>query len=74
MRRGSGRYIGRKAGIRLHYHYDKDHDVMTIEGERYAGNFFRQFGLVDETAVKLTIQRMPNGVLTFTKEHADADA
>ena len=67
-RRGSGRYMGRVIG--LHYQYDKEHDVLTVEGQQFSGDFFRQFALVGEKGVTVTMQRMKNGVITFTKESA----
>ena len=29
---------------KLHYHYRRDTDVMTLEGVRYSGDFFRTIG------------------------------
>jgi len=66
-RRGAGRYIGRKAGIRLHYQYDKDRDVLTIEGQQYSGEFFRQIAAVSAEPLPLTMKRNEHGVVVFEK-------
>jgi hypothetical protein len=49
---------------KLHYKYDKPRDIITIEGTRYSGNFFRTLGAHGpKLGAVLQITRRDDGVL-----------
>jgi hypothetical protein len=49
---------------KLHYKYDKPNDIITIEGTRYSGNFFRTLGAHGpKIGAVLQITRRDDGVL-----------
>jgi len=64
-RRGSMHWVRQPVG--LHYQYDKEQDVMTIEGQRYTGEFFRQIGQVSEEGITLMMMRKADGMVAFER-------
>lgn len=48
----------------LDFSYDAPNDIMTIEGIRYAGEMFREFGLGPNPGKWLRIISIEDGVLT----------
>lgn len=59
---------------RLKYRYDVTKDLMTIEGLRFAGDFFRQFGhaMPLDTPMKITVRE--DGFITVVQiEPGDPD-
>lgn len=47
----------------LDFSYDKQQDIMTIEGIKYSGEVFREFGIGPTPARWLRIIKLEDGVL-----------
>lgn len=58
----------------LEMSYDEASDILTIEGIRYAGELFRQFGKVMPLNTPLKLLSRDNGVLVVAQmEPGDPD-
>ena len=50
----------------LNFSYDENLDVVTIEGIRYGGNVFRQFGSLMPAGMLFRLDKRKDGVICVT--------
>ncbi len=58
--------------MKLQFEYDEEKDVMTIEGMKYSGDFFRIFlseGL--DIGESFVLAKQEDGIITFERKRDD---
>ena len=58
----------------LAFSYDSEHDILTIEGRKYSGDLFREFGFGPTEEGKCFKLKIDHGCMTiYVQDHAKAE-